>query len=208
MTDPASRPPLSGIPVAVSGRHVHLSANAVAALFGPGYELNPAQPLRQPGNWRAAERVSLEGPRGRLDHVAILGPLRGRTQIEVSRTDAIALGIDPPVRDSSALDGTPILRIIGPAGTLDTDGLIVAARHIHINPGDAVALGLHDGQLVDVRIEGTPRELTFGRTLIRVQPGAFTEMHIDTDEGNAAGIVPGTEGALVPGVEATIWDVG
>jgi acetate kinase len=208
MTTPASSPRGSGIPVAVSGRHVHLSAEAVEALFGPRYRLAEAHPLRQPGNWCAVERVAIEGPKGRLDHIAILGPLRTRTQIEVSRTDAVALGIDPPVRDSGALDGTPTVRIIGPAGSIETDGLIVAARHIHINPEDAVALGLKDRQLVDVRIKGTPRELTFGRTLIRVQPGAFTEMHIDTDEGNAAGIGAGVEGSLVPGAEATVWDVG
>ncbi len=202
MTDPR------GIPVAVSGRHVHLSADAVEALFGPGYQLTEERPLRQPGNWCAAERVAIEGPKGRFDHVAILGPLRPHTQIEVSRTDAMSLGIDPPVRDSGALDGTPKIRIIGPAGDFETDGIIVAARHIHINPEDAAAMGLQDRQLVNVRIQGTPRELTFGRTLIRVQPGAFTEMHIDTDEGNAAGIRAGVEGSLVPGAEATVWDVG
>lgn len=197
-----------GIPVAVSGRHVHLSAEAVETLFGPGYQLTEAHPLRQPGNWAAAERVKIKGPKGHFDHVAILGPLRNRTQIEISRTDAVALGIDPPVRDSGALDGTPKVQIIGPAGTIETDGLIIAARHIHINPKDAAELGLHDRQFVDVQIKGTPRELTFGRTLIRVQPGAFTEMHIDTDEGNAAGIGAGVEGSLVPGAEATVWDVG
>ena len=189
---PEARP----IPVAVSGRHVHLSAEAVAALFGPGYELTPGKPLRQPGNWAAEERVTLEGPKGRLDRVAILGPLRKRTQIEVSRTDSFALGIDAPVRDSGALDGTPVVRLIGPAGHLDTDGLIVAARHIHTNPEDAAAMGLEDGQFVDIRISNGVRDLIFDRTLIRVQPGAFTEMHIDTDEANAAGLGTEGEGAL------------
>jgi acetate kinase len=184
------------IPVAVSGRHVHLSAAAVEALFGPGYRLTPGKPLRQPGNWAAEERVTLEGPKGRLERVAILGPLRGRTQIEVSRTDSFALGIDAPVRDSGALDGTPVVRLVGPAGHLDTDGLIVAARHIHTNPDDAAALGLEDGQLVDVRISNGVRDLVFDRTLVRVQDNAFTEMHIDTDEANAAGLGAGGEGAL------------
>lgn len=191
---PAPRP----IPVAVSGRHVHLAADAVEALFGPGYQLQSAAPLRQPGNWVARERIALQGPKGRLEHVAILGPLRNRTQIEVSRTDSFALGIDAPVRDSGQLDGTPQVRLIGPAGEQDSDGLIVAARHIHTNPEDAAALGLRDGDLVQVRVSGPGgRDLVFARTLIRVKDGAATEMHIDTDEANAAGIAGASEGALV-----------
>jgi len=176
------------IPVAVSARHVHLSASAVETLFGPGYQLTPAKPLRQPGQWAAAERVALAGPKGRLERVAILGPLRPRTQIEVSRTDSFALGIDAPVRESGKLDGTPVVTIAGPAGNLVTDGLIIAARHIHTNPTDAARLGLEDGEYVDVRIGDADRGLTFARTLIRVGANSFTEMHIDTDEGNAAGI--------------------
>ncbi|GAB4259474.1 MAG: hypothetical protein Kow0013_02190 [Pararhodobacter sp.] len=196
--------PAQRIPIAVSGRHVHLSADSLAALFGPGYALTVAHPLRQPGNWAAQERVSLIGPKGKLEHVAILGPLRKRTQIEVSRTDSFALGIDVPVRDSGKLEGTPAIRIVGPAGQIDTDGLIVAARHIHINPEDAARMGLEDGQEVDVSVGSGERALTFARTRVRVQPGAFTEMHIDTDEANAAGIGPGCEGQLLPHVEAVI----
>ncbi|MFN3954470.1 MAG: acetate/propionate family kinase [Pararhodobacter sp.] len=196
------RPPPRPLPVAVSGRHVHLSAEAVAALFGPGYELTPAKPLRQPGNWVAAERVGIEGPRGRLERLAILGPLRGRTQIEVSRTDSFSIGIDAPVRDSGQLDGTPRVRLFGPAGEYESDGLIVAARHIHTNPQDAEAMGLRDGQLVDVRLGGGERGLTFKRVLVRVQPRAFTEMHIDTDEANAAGLRADDPGALLADVMA------
>ncbi|PTX00413.1 acetate/propionate family kinase [Pararhodobacter aggregans] len=192
---PAAAP--KPIPVAVSGRHVHLAADSLAALFGPGYELTVKKPLRQPGNWAAEERVTLVGPKGRIEHVAILGPLRKRTQIEVSRTDSFALGIDAPVRDSGQLDGTPVIRLIGPYGQIDTDGLIVAARHIHMNPADALAMGLEDGQIVGVNVGQGERSLTFGRTLIRIQPNAFTEMHIDTDEANAAGIGAGWEGEIV-----------
>lgn len=197
-----SAPAPGHIPVAVSARHVHLAAEAVTALFGAGYTLTPETPLRQPGNWAARERVTVEGPGGRLEHVAILGPLRPRTQIEVSRTDSFALGIDAPVRDSGDLEGTPRVRLIGPAGSFETDGLIVAARHIHTNPEDAARLGLNDGDLVDVRIENSGRGLVFSQVLVRVKPGAFTEMHIDTDEANAAGIFPGAEGALAPGHRA------
>ena len=192
---PAAAP--KPIPVAVSGRHVHLAADSLAALFGPGYDLTVKKALRQPGNWAAEERVTLVGPKGRIENVAILGPLRKRTQIEVSRTDSFALGIDAPVRDSGQLDGTPMIRLIGPHGQIDTDGLIVAARHIHMNPADAQAMGLEDGQIVGVKVGQGERSLTFGRTLIRIQPNAFTEMHIDTDEANAAGIGAGWEGEIV-----------
>jgi acetate kinase len=191
------------VPVAISARHVHLDQDAVDALFGIGYSLSPAGQLRQQGHWVARERLALEGPRGRLDNVAILGPLRARTQIEISRTDGFALGIAPPVRDSGKLDGTPVVRLIGPAGALDSDGLIIAARHIHTNPTDAARLGLMDGDEVDVRVGQGDRALTLSGTLVRVSPNAFTEMHIDTDEANAAGIEGQADGALVA-VAATI----
>ncbi|MGB6118586.1 MAG: acetate/propionate family kinase [Mesorhizobium sp.] len=189
--------PVRSVPVAVSARHVHLSRASVDALFGSGYELKPSKPLRQPGQWAAEERVTLEGPKGRIERVAILGPLRSRTQVEVSRTDGFALGIDAPVRDSGKLDGTPTVRLIGPHGTLDTDGLIIAARHIHTNPADARALGLEDGEYVDVSIGDPERGLVFGKTLIRVGVNSFTEMHIDTDEANAADIRSTIDGEIV-----------
>lgn len=190
------------IPVAVSARHIHLSRASVDALFGPGYQLTQAAPLRQPGQWAAKERLILEGPKGRIERVAILGPERPRTQIEISRTDGFALGIDAPVRDSGKLDGTPTVRIIGPAGQIDTDGLIIAARHIHTNPTDAKRLGLEDGEYVEVNIGDPERGLVFGKTLIRVGKDSFTEMHIDTDEANAADIRAEGEGVLVPEDEA------
>lgn len=184
------------IPVAVSARHVHLSRAAVDQLFGPGYELTPDKPLRQQGHWAARERVTLHGPKGDIANVAILGPLRPRTQVEVSRTDGFALGIDAPVRHSGALEGTPHIRLIGPAGQVDTDGLIIASRHIHMSDTDAQGLGLSDGDSVSVTLDRTARGLTFGGVLVRVSANAFTEMHIDTDEANAAGIGVAGEGAL------------
>lgn len=189
--------PLRSVPVAVSARHVHLSRESCDVLFGKGYELKQAKPLRQPGQWAAEERVTLEGPKGRIERVAILGPLRKRTQIEVSRTDSFTLGIDAPVRDSGKLDGTPTIRLIGPNGPLDTDGLIIAARHIHTNPTDAKALGLEDGEVVEVQIGDDERGLVFGKTLIRVGADSFTEMHIDTDEANAADIRANVDGEIV-----------
>lgn len=184
------------VPVAVSARHVHLAEDSLRALFGEGYELTKAVDLRQPGNWAAEERVTLVGPKGSLENVAILGPLRKRTQIEVSRTDSFALGIDAPVRDSGHLDGTPSIRLVGPAGELDTDGLIIAARHIHTNPTDATRMGVKNGDLVDVEVGEGDRSLTFASALVRVQPNGFTEMHIDTDEANAAGISRGADGRM------------
>ena len=187
------------LPIAVSGRHVHLSRAAVDALFGKGYVLDQSTPLRQPGHWCAKERVTLVGPKGELERVAILGPLRERTQIEISRTDSFALGIDVPVRDSGKLEGTPQVTITGPAGSFTTDGLIIAARHIHVKAADAVRLGVEDGDYVDIRVGDEDRGLTFGRTLVRVGANAFTEVHIDTDEANAAGIEVAGTGELVPG---------
>lgn len=191
------KPPQLRLPIAVSARHVHLSREAVDALFGQGHQLQQATSLRQPGHWAARERVTLAGPQGKLERVAILGPLRPRNQIEVSRTDSFALGINVPVRDSGDLAGTPRVTIVGPAGSIDTDGLIIASRHLHTNPADAVRLGLRDGQHVDVRVGDEHRGLTFGQTLVRVGANAFTEVHVDTDEANAAGLTAGAEGELV-----------
>lgn len=194
----AARPTrLLRLPIAVSGRHVHLSRAAVDALFGKDYVLDQATPLRQPGHWCAKERVTLVGPKGKLASVAILGPLRERTQIEISRTDSFALGIDVPVRDSGKLEGTPQVTITGPAGSFTTEGLIIAARHIHVNPADAARLGVEDGDYVGIRVGDEDRGLTFGRTLVRVGADAFTEVHIDTDEANAAGIEVAGTGELV-----------
>lgn len=196
LAEPA-RPALA-LPVAVSARHVHLSQEHVEALFGAGARLTPEFELRQPGNFAAVEKLRIEGPRGGFDNVRILGPVRGRTQVEVSRTDTFTLGLQAPVRLSGDLDGTPRIRLVGPAGAVETDGLIIAARHIHMHPDDARRWGLEDGEEVEVRVTGTGRGVSFAGTIVRIQPNAFTEMHIDTDEANAAGIVAGAEGTLIP----------
>ncbi|MCC1480621.1 acetate/propionate family kinase [Roseibaca sp. Y0-43] len=200
----ASAPPVARkMPVAVSARHVHLDRAAVDALFGPGYALTPARPLRQKGHWAAVERVSVEGPKGRLEHVAILGPLRPHTQVEVSRTDSFALGVDAPVRQSGDLAGAARIRLHGPAGSCDVHGLIVAARHIHMSTEDARAWGLQNGDMVDVTLDQTARGLTFTHVLLRVSDKATTEMHIDTDEANAAGIVGAVEGEITGDAQIT-----
>ncbi|MDO9527244.1 MAG: acetate/propionate family kinase, partial [Gemmobacter sp.] len=193
--------PALALPVAVSARHVHLSQAHVEALFGAGATLTAEFDLRQPGNFAAHQKVTVDGPKGQFHDVRVLGPTRDRTQIEVSRTDTFTLGLSAPVRLSGDLNGTPRVRLIGPAGTVETDGLIVAARHIHMHPDDAERWGLKDREEVEVRVMGTGRGISFARTIVRIQPTAFTEMHIDTDEANAAGIAGGAEGALIPAAD-------
>lgn len=185
------------IPVAVSARHAHLSSPAVEALFGQGYALTKLRSLTQTEGWAANETVDVIGPKGVLSKVRILGPLRDRTQIEVSKTDTFTIGVEAPVRPSGKLDHTPLVRLRGPAGEIETDGLIVAARHIHMSPEDARSSGLSDGDYVDVRLDEGERHTVFANTLIRVKDGYVTEMHIDTDEANAAGISLQTSGELI-----------
>jgi acetate kinase len=185
------------ISIAASARHVHLSQSAVEALFGKGHQLTLERALSQPEGWAAVETVELIGPKGTFTNVRVLGPARAATQIEVSRTDTFTLGIDAPLRDSGMLDNTPTVRLRGPAGEIMTNGLIVAARHIHLNTKDAVKLGLRDGDHVDVKVDQGERAISFANTRIRVKDSYVTEMHIDTDEANAAGITCRTSGKLI-----------
>jgi acetate kinase len=185
------------IPIAISARHVHLTAASVEALFGPGRTLTAAAPISQPGQYAATETVTLVGPRGRLLHVRVVGPPRAADQVELARTDEFALGVDAPVRESGDLEHTPGIRIEGPAGAVTLQkGVICALRHIHMTPADAAEFGVADGDRVDVRVAGGERSLTFGEVLVRVRADFALEMHVDTDEGNAAGLVPGANGVL------------
>lgn len=195
------------VPVAVSARHVHLSQQALEALFGAGHTLRKLRDLTQTEGWAAEETVEVIGPKGVLAHVRVLGPLRDATQIEVSRTDSFTLGVDVPVRHSGQLEGTPRIRLRGSAGELETDGLMIAARHIHMSPDDAANMNLADGDFVDVRLPGDRGDITFANTMVRVKPGYVTEMHIDTDEANAAGIRFQTEGELVMNDRAHAADI-
>ena len=185
------------IPVAVSARHCHLTRATLDRLFGAGYELKVKKWLSQPGQFAAEETVTVVGPRNRLERVRILGPLRSVDQVEISRTDEFFLGVDAPIRESGKVENTPGCRLIGPAGEVDlTDGLICAWRHIHMTPADAERFGVRDRDTVDVTIAQEERGLTFGNVLVRVSPDYRLEMHIDTDEGNAAEIDPGDAGVL------------
>jgi len=185
------------IPVAVSARHVHLSQEAVEALFGKGHQLTKMRSLSQTEGWAAEESVEVIGPKGSFKTVRVLGPTRTHTQIEVSKTDTFTLGVEAPVRPSGKLEGTPRIKLRGTAGEIETNGLIIAARHIHMSPQDAVKMGVKNGDYVDVKLGDGDRSVSFANTLIRVKEGYVTEMHIDTDEANAAGIAFTTKGELV-----------
>ena len=197
ITPAVSRLQQQRIPIAVSARHIHPSQSLVEQLFGKGYQLTKSRNLYQPEGWAANETVELIGPSGSFKKVRILGPTRARTQIEVSTTDTYTLGLQAPIRDSGKLDGTPTLSVRGPAGEAITDGLIIAARHIHMSPADAKAMSLIDGDYVDIQLGDENRSVTFKNILIRAKKGYVTEMHIDTDEANAAGIRFQSAGELI-----------
>lgn len=178
-----------GIPVVVSARHVHLSRGVADRLFGEGHDLRKLRDLGQPGEYACQESVTLIGPSTRaIEGVRILGPLRQYTQAEISRTDGVRLGIDPPVRTSGDLAGAAPITMVGPRGTVALrEGAIRATRHIHMTEGDARAHGVRDGQRVRVRFSG-PKALVFEDVLVRVAGSAALELHLDTDDANAADV--------------------
>lgn len=189
---------LPKIPIAISARHVHLTRETLDKLYGKDYELTVYKPLSQPGQFAANEMVTLVGPKNRIENVRILGPLRARDQVEISKTDEFFLGIDAPVRDSGNVAGSPGITLIGKAGTVAIkEGVIVALRHIHMHPEDAQTFGVNDRDMVSVDVDDEDRPLTFKNVLIRVSDKFKLEMHIDTDEGNAAEIQSGEEGVLI-----------
>jgi acetate kinase len=184
------------IPIEISAHHLHLAQDHVEALFGEGRQLTPIKDLSQPGQFACKEIVSLVGPRGRVERVRVLGPTRKETQVEISMTEQFQLGIAPPIRASGDIDESPGCTIEGPEGSVAIDkGVICALRHIHMAPEDALRLGLRDRDMVMVRVKGE-RELIFGDVLVRVHPSFRLAMHLDTDEGNSAGIKTGDKGYI------------
>ena len=185
--------------IAVSARHAHLSQPTVDRLFGPGHVLGVHAPLVQPGQFAAQEMVSLLGPHGRIDHVRLIGPPRARDQVEVSRSDEFLLGVDAPLRLSGDLDGSAPIIVEGPLGRVQLgSGLILARRHVHMNDTEAARLGLHHGDRVAVRVGGqSGRELVFSDVAVRVSPQSASELHLDTDEANAAAVRSGDEAELL-----------
>lgn len=173
------------IPVGVSNRHVHVSQEDLEVLFGKGYELTKKSALKQPGQYASNETVTIRGPKGEFESVRILGPVRDKSQVEISKTDSFRLGIKPPIRESGKLDGTPGIEIIGPKGKIVLPyGAIIAFRHVHMTPEQALAMGLKDNEIVDVETFGE-RKGIFGDVLVRVSDKSALEMHVDVDEANA-----------------------
>ena len=184
------------IPVEISAHHAHLSQADVEKLFGPGHQLTPMHELSQPGQFACQEQVHLVGPKGRIAKVRVLGPTRKETQVEIAMTEQFKLGVQPPIRQSGDLAGTPGVTLEGPYGTSVIErGVICAQRHIHMTPEDAMRFHVRDNYVVRVRIEGE-RQLIFGDVVVRVNPAFRLAMHIDTDEGNAGNIQTGMLGYI------------
>ncbi len=174
------------ITAGISARHVHVTREHLDILFGEGYQLTVKKDLSQPGQFASNEQVDVVTEKGSFKGVRILGPERKNTQIEVSLSDAMKLGLKAPVRDSGDIKNSPGVKLVGPKGSVDLDeGAIVAMRHIHMTPADAAEFGVSDKEVVQVRCGGE-RGLIFDNVLIRVNEAFALEMHLDTDEGNAA----------------------
>lgn len=175
----------------VSGRHVHLCKKDLEKLFGKGHTLTPIRELMQPGEFAAKETVMIIGPKGILQNVRVLGPLRGKSQVEISKTDGYTLGIHAPVRESGNHENTPGCILVGPMGVVKLeDGVICALRHIHIPDTLAKEWDLSNDQRVKVATFGD-RKVIFDKVQVRVSPNYVLEMHVDTDEANASGIKNG-----------------
>jgi len=184
--------------IETSARHVHLKQEDIETLFGKGYELKFKKELSQPGQFACEERVDVIGPKKEIKNIIILGPARKATQVEVSLSDARTLGLDAPVRESGDVGGSAPCKIVGPNGSVEiTEGVIVAKRHIHLDPKTALNFGLKDKQIVCVKVESNGRKNIFGDVVIRVNESFAPAMHIDTDESNAAGCTPGIKGDII-----------
>jgi putative phosphotransacetylase len=185
------------LPVGLSNRHIHVSQADLDVLFGKGYELKKFKDLSQPGQYAAEEKVDIVGTKGTLKGVRILGPVRKETQIEISLADGFVLGVNPPVRDSGDLIDSPGAKVVGPMGEVVLEkGVIAAARHIHMHTSDAENFGVVDKEVVSVKVEGK-RGLVFDNVLVRVNKEYALEMHVDVEEGNAAGLKNGTMVELI-----------
>lgn len=173
------------VPAGISVRHIHLKREHVERLFGPGYRLVEKKPLSQPGQFACEETLDVTGPKGTISRVRVLGPERKQSQVEVAFSDARVLGVNPPVRASGDLSGTPGILLTGPYGQVElTEGVIIADRHIHMTPADAVRFGVTDGELVQVQVDGV-KGGSMERVRIRVSGSSALDFHIDTDDGNA-----------------------
>ncbi len=187
-----------GIPVGISNRHIHLCREHIDILFGKGYELTPMKDLSQPGQYACKEQLTIIGPSMRsIEGVRVLGPARKSSQVEISRTDSFVLKCKPPVRESGDIAGSAPITIVGPKGIVTLkEGCIIANRHIHMSEDEGRAFGVKDGEYVDVELNGARRSL-FYDVQIRVHKDFRLEMHIDTDDANAAGVGNGFSAKLI-----------
>lgn len=184
------------IELEASGRHVHVTEAQAQQLFG--HSLTPQRPLSQPGQYLAKERVTLQGPKGKLSNVAVLGPARANAQVEISLTDGKLLGITPPIRPSGDTRGAPGIILSAEKGTVSIpEGVIAAQRHLHLNPESAARFGVTDKQIVRLQTF-TTRPLIFEDVLVRVSPDFANRAHLDFDEANACGMVAGDLGRILP----------
>jgi len=178
------------VPVGLSNKHCHLSQKDIDVLFGEGYQLTKFKDLKQPGQFACEEKIQVVGPKGSFN-MRVLGPARPSSQIEISVTDGFSIGVVAPVRNSGDLADSPGVKMVGPKGEVVLEeGVIAAARHIHMHTSEGEKFGLVDRQMVSVKVEG-PRGLTFDNVLVRVHPEFALEFHADIDEGNAAGLKNG-----------------
>lgn len=184
------------VPLEASGRHVHLTKEQIRILFGHG--LTPERELSQPGQYLCRERVTVVGPQGRFEQVAVLGPERKEAQVEISLTDGRVLGIQPPVRLSGDVKDSPGCVLVGPAGQVKLDrGVIAAKRHIHLTPEEGVRFRVEDRQVVSLQTF-TERPAVFGDVVVRISPDFAGAVHLDYDEANACGFRKGDFGRILP----------
>lgn len=186
------------IPIEVSARHTHLSKEVADILFGKDYKFNIRKELSQPGQYAYEERIDIIGPKYTLKNVSVLGPYRNATQVEISITDSLKIGISCPIRESGDLEGTPGCILRGPCGEYElSSGLIVAKRHIHMHTSDAEKIGVKNGTVAAVKIKSLERSLVYNDVVIRTSDKFSLAMHIDTDEANAVNYRLGLMGELV-----------
>ena len=185
------------VEIEVSAKHVHLTQEDVEILFGKGSTLEPKRPLSQPGQYLSNQRVTLIGPKRKMERVAVLGPVRKATQVELSRSDCISLGVEAPLRESGDIAGSGAITIEGPCGTLDVkEGVIVAHNHIHVTEEDSISMNLKDRERVAVEVY-SDRPVIFNDVIIRVSKDFACRMHIDFDEANAASVSGFTLGRII-----------
>lgn len=185
------------VKVEISARHVHVTDEQLEILFGKGHKLTPKKELSQPGQYAAEEKVEIVGPKGSLK-ASILGPTRNAGQVELSLTDARTLGLEAMIRESGNIAGTKGCKLVGPEGEVELqEGVIAAKRHVHLDPKTADEFGVKNGDVVSIKVGDSERNLVFGDVVVRVKDSFAPAVHVDTDEGNAAGLKGTTEGELI-----------